>query len=192
MCIGPTVYNSQTISAQNVALKSNLLYDATSSMNLGVEVGLAPRWTMDVSGSLNPWTFSDNRKMRHLLIQPEARYWFCGKFSGTFFALESHYARYNWGGMLPWGFHTGKAFGVDDSPIYDYRYQGWLAGGGAGIGYAWIWSNHWSMEFQLDLGYSYLKHDKYPCTSCGTKLKDEHVNYLGPTKAAVSLVYLIK
>ena len=30
--------------AQKVALKSNLLYDATTTMNLGLEIGLARKW----------------------------------------------------------------------------------------------------------------------------------------------------
>ena len=33
--------------AQKVALKSNLLYDATATMNLGLEFGLARKWTLD-------------------------------------------------------------------------------------------------------------------------------------------------
>ena len=33
--------------AQKVALKSNLLYDATTTMNLGLEFGLARKWTLD-------------------------------------------------------------------------------------------------------------------------------------------------
>ena len=31
--------------AQKIALKSNLLYDATTTMNLGLEFGLARKWT---------------------------------------------------------------------------------------------------------------------------------------------------
>ena len=34
--------------AQKVALKSNLLYDATATMNLGLEFGLARKWTLDI------------------------------------------------------------------------------------------------------------------------------------------------
>ena len=34
--------------AQKVALKSNLLYDATTTMNLGLEIGLARKWTLGI------------------------------------------------------------------------------------------------------------------------------------------------
>ena len=37
--------------AQKVAVKSNLLYDATTTMNLGLEVALARKWTLDITGS---------------------------------------------------------------------------------------------------------------------------------------------
>ena len=40
--------------AQKVALKSNLLYDATTTMNLGLEFGLARKWTLDVPVNYNP------------------------------------------------------------------------------------------------------------------------------------------
>ena len=36
--------------AQDVAIKTNILYDAAATVNFGVEVGLAPRWTLDISG----------------------------------------------------------------------------------------------------------------------------------------------
>lgn len=43
--------------AQKVAVKSNLLYDATTTLNLGLEVGLARKWTLDVPFNYNPWKF---------------------------------------------------------------------------------------------------------------------------------------
>ena len=36
--------------AQEVALKTNLFYDATATANLGAEVAVAPRWSIDLSG----------------------------------------------------------------------------------------------------------------------------------------------
>ena len=45
--------------AQKVALKSNLLYDATTTMNLGLEIGLVRKWTLDIPVNYNPWKLSD-------------------------------------------------------------------------------------------------------------------------------------
>lgn len=50
---------------QNVVLKTNVLYDATATVNVGVEFSVAPKWTMDISGNYNGWNFSDNRKWKH-------------------------------------------------------------------------------------------------------------------------------
>ncbi|MDE5874413.1 MAG: DUF3575 domain-containing protein, partial [Muribaculaceae bacterium] len=44
--------------AQNVGIKTNLLYDALANINLGIEVKMAPRWTFDANGNFNDWTFS--------------------------------------------------------------------------------------------------------------------------------------
>lgn len=59
------------VKGQNVALKTNVLYDATATVNAGVEFSIAPKWTMDISGNYNGWSFSDNRKWKHWLVQPE-------------------------------------------------------------------------------------------------------------------------
>ncbi len=40
---------------QKFAVKSNLLYDATATINLGVEMGLSKKWTLDLSGNYNGW-----------------------------------------------------------------------------------------------------------------------------------------
>ena len=60
--------------AQDVAVKTNLLYDAALTLNLGAEVRLLPRWTMDVSGNLNAWAVNGHR-WKHWVVQPEFRYW---------------------------------------------------------------------------------------------------------------------
>ena len=44
---------------QKFAVKSNLLYDATATINLGVEVGLAKKWSLDLSGNYNGWKLGD-------------------------------------------------------------------------------------------------------------------------------------
>lgn len=74
---------TQDIEAQRVAAKSNILADAFLNPNLGIEVGLAPKWTLDITGQFNAWTLSHDRRWKHWVFQPEARYWFRDRFSGT-------------------------------------------------------------------------------------------------------------
>ena len=179
--------------AQKAAVKTNLLYDATSTLNLGVEFGLGRRWTLDISGNYNPWTFSQNRKMKHWLVQPEVRWWSCTRFSGHFLGLHALGGGYNWGGMLPWGFRTGRMFGsIRNENMQNHRYEGWLAGAGFSYGYHWVLGNRWGLEATVGLGYAYLDYDKYPCVKCGRKIGSESRHYFGPTKAGITLIFMIK
>ena len=49
---------------QKVALKTNVLYDALLTPTLGVEAGLAPKWTIEANASLNAWAVNDHRWKR--------------------------------------------------------------------------------------------------------------------------------
>ena len=100
---------TRTVQAQDVALKTNALYWATTTPNLGLEFALKPRYTLELAAAYNPWTFKDDKKMRFWLVQPEARYWFCEKFEGHFVGLHLHGAQF-YGGFK------------------DKRYDGYLAG----------------------------------------------------------------
>ena len=163
-----------------VALKTNLLYDATGSINLGFEIKTNRKYSLDVSGNWNPWTFSGNRKWKHFLIQPEYRYWICEPFYGHFIGAHAHYSQFNIGN-LPFG----KSY-------EDHRYEGWLTGAGFSYGYHKMLSNRWSIEATIGVGYAYIDYDKYKCEKCGAKVKSGNTHYLGITKAAVSLIYIIK
>ena len=48
--------------SQSIAVKSNLLYDLSTTLNLGVEVKLSPKWSIDISGNYNPFSFSNDKK----------------------------------------------------------------------------------------------------------------------------------
>lgn len=166
-------------SAQKAAIKTNLLYDATTTLNLGVEIGLGTRWTIEVAGNYIPWKYG-NASWKHWLVQPEVRYWTCEKFNGHFFGLHGHYAQYNVGG-------------IDFNPnLLHNRYQGYLYGAGISYGYQWIIGKRWNLEAVIGVGYARLHDDKYPIAECGTAVRTKSYNYFGPTKIGVTLVYLIK
>lgn len=164
---------------QQAAVKTNLLYDATTTLNLGFEFGTGTKSTLEISGNYNPWKFGKAR-WKHVLVQPEYRYWFCEKFNGSFLGVHALYAHYNVGGLS-----------FNDN-IRNNRYQGDLYGGGISYGYQWILSDRWNLEVTIGIGYARLAYDKYPCADCGSKIKSDHRNYFGPTKAGISIVYILK
>lgn len=171
-----------TPTKSSFAVKTNLLYDATTTINLGVEFRTGLKTSLDIPINYNPWTFDNNKKWKHLLVQPEFRYWTAETFRGHFFGLHGHYAYYNIGGL-------------DNPPFSTYmnthRFEGWLAGAGLSYGYRWNFSHRWAMEATLGVGYAYLSYDKYPCYTCGKKIGSETKNYFGPTKAGISLIFNI-
>ncbi|MBD8347786.1 DUF3575 domain-containing protein [Dysgonomonas sp. HGC4] len=168
----------------SLGVKTNLLYDATSSINLGLELKLDSRYTLDISGNYNPFTYSGNRKLRHVLVQPELRYWLCEPFYSHFFGIHALYSSYSVGHIkLPLDLY---------SSLNEYRYQGNLYGVGFSYGYQWVLSPRWSLEASFGFGYIYTNYDKYECKTCGKLLDSSYKHYLGPTKAGISLIYLIK
>ena len=84
-------------SDNDVALKTNLLYDATLTVNAGAEIAVAPRWSVDLSGNINAWTMSAGKRWKHWLVQPEARYWFCDALAGHFVGVHLLGGQYNVG-----------------------------------------------------------------------------------------------
>lgn len=176
---------SYSAHAQKVALKTNVLYDATTTANLGLEFGMGQRWTFDISGNLNAWNAFGETRFRHWMVQPELRFWFCDRFNGHFLGLHGIGGKYNFA-KIP---NNIKFLGTDLSPLTDYRFQGWGAGAGLAYGYSIILSRHLNLEFELGAGYIYTRFDKFECKDCGKKLEENKPHhYVGPTKAAINLV----
>lgn len=167
------------------AVKTNLLYDATATLNLGLEFAIANKWTLDMSGNLNSWKAYGSGKWKHVMVQPEMRYWICERFNGHFVGVHLHGGVFNVG-ALP------SLSGFISDNMQQYRYQGYFYGGGLSYGYHMVLSGRWSLETSLGLGYAHINYDKYPCGHCGVKIKSDTKNYFGPTKLAISLIYSIK
>lgn len=172
-------------SAQQFAVKTNLLYDATTSPNLGLEMRLADKWTAQVVAGLNVWDINSdkNRKWRHVLIQPEARYWLCSTYAGHFIGGHLLYSHYNAGNVhLPFGMWSG---------LQSHRYQGDLGAIGISYGYSWMLGKRWSLEGSVGVGYGITHYRKYDCVECGSFYGTETKHLFMPTKLALSVVYYL-
>lgn len=187
-----SVLPASYLCGQNIAVKSNLLYDLTTTLNLGGEIRCDDTHTVSLSASYNPWNFSDNKKMKLFLIQPEYRKWFNEAFIGSFIGLQLHYGVFNFGGMLPWGFSDGKMLGIENRQIANNRYQGNLAGFGVSYGYQWMVSPQWNLEAGLALGYAHLNYKRYGQPSGAPLIEKSNCNYWGLTQIGISIVYFIR
>lgn len=172
-----SVLFSGNVFGQKAVIKTNALYWVSSTPNIGVEMKVGRNLSLDVSGNYNPFRFGHHRYIKHWLLQPELRYWPCKPFKGHFFGLHGHYAEYN----VSW-----KKEGS--------RYSGNLYGGGVSYGYQWLLSPRWSVEAEIGVGYARLRYDKYVAGfKQGILLgSDIGKNYVGPTRAGVNFIYVLK
>lgn len=167
-----------------ITLKSNLLYDVTSTLNLGVELRLDKKKTLTFPVNFNAWTFSEGKKLKHIAAQPEFRFWTCEAFNGFYWGLHFHGGQFNVGGLkFPFSMFPS---------LEKRRYEGYFYGGGLGLGYQWILSNRWNLELGVGLGYARIHYDKFKCGTCGERIKKDIRNYFGPDRLAISLIYVIR
>jgi len=171
------------VQAQNTfALKTNALYWATATPNLGAELAFKDKHSVQLFYGYNPWRFSERASLRHWVLQPEYRYWFCQGLNGWFVGVHLMGGEFNLGEIdLPLGIW-------DD--LSERRYEGHYYGGGVTVGYQVPISRHWGFEASIGVGYDHIVYDKYACGVCGERLGSGRTNYFGPTKASLSFLYV--
>ena len=184
-------------SAQKVGVKSNALYWATTTPNLGFEFALGERWTFELEGGYNPWTLNaeNNMKFKHWLVSPEVRYWFCNSFQGHFIGINGNYAQYNIGSLpfaMPPVFFDlyNEAPGIPD--LQNSRIEGWAVGAGLTYGYAFPIARRWNMELTAGFGWWYSEYDQFEDRKCGLFQQAVQKHALGPTALGISFIYMIK
>ena len=170
---------------QQIAVKKNALYWATATPNIGAEVGLGANTTLNLEGGYNPWNVNGSgtnyRKLAHLLVLPEYRYWLWERFNGHFIGVHGLYSSYDFSGRtVPFLFDN------------EHRYQGtayWL-----GVTYCFhlMLSPAWGIEASFGAGVARLAFDKSACLQCNPFPDHISETYVGPTKIGVSLIYIIK
>lgn len=160
-------------SAQRVGLKTNALYWAAASPNLGVEFRVNRHLTFNFEGTFNRLDVGkiDSRVM---MFTPELRYWFSARpQAGHFVGLSALGADYNivWNGTR----HKGDGFGA-----------------GITYGYSFVLSRHWSLETTLGVGNVYRHEKSYAKDAAEPEAVNVRKWQWAPVKAGVSFVYIIK
>lgn len=188
-----SIFSALSANAQ-LAVKTNLLYDATTTPNIGAELRIGAHSTVNLVYGLNVWKFESEshgaRYAKHWVLMPEYRWWFCVPFSGHFigghlFGGEMNAASVN----LP---IPGFFFGGENltKSVKDHRLQGEFIGLGFTYGYQYALSKHWNIEAEAGIGYGHVWYDKFLCSECGKKESSGRSNYAGVTKLGFSILYL--
>lgn len=173
---------SSEVSAQQVTISNNLLYDAWLTPNLRVGVRLAPHWSAGLTSGYNPWPSDENksRKWKHLLVSPSVRYWTDSVNVRHFFGVNLIYSHYNVADVkFPFGLYKS---------VRDERRQGDLGALGVFYGYSWPIARHWNIEALIGAAVGYTQYNRYECGHCGTKIGEDKKWFVMP-QAAINIVF---
>lgn len=171
--------SSQEAGAQQVAVKTNALYLAGMTPNIGLEIVTGEHSSLDLSvlGHWNP--FGMNSKV--FAAQPEFRYWFNGRpmtreFVGVSFMVATY-----------------------DMMMRRFVYNGNAIMLGLTGGYVFALSDRWNFELCGGFGVlgfkqkQYYEHDNYDDYFVDEAVKANSIGYkLFPAKLGVSFSYIIK
>lgn len=163
------------------AIRTNLLYDAAAVPNIGVDIYLSRNISLGVNWMYSWWkTDKTHKYWRTYGGDVHADYWFDP--------------------TLLWSGHHVGLYG--QMVTYDFEWKGrgyqgrkWTWGGGISYGYSFWLSRHLSLDCNIGVGYVTGKMYEYtPGYNNDPKYyleKERTLNWFGPTKAEVSLIWKI-
>jgi hypothetical protein len=177
-------YAGMALPLPSLFVKTNLFQAlGTRAPNIGVEVGLGRRTSLDISAGYSLWDGVEEKFFSFSTARVEFRYWLRERFYGHFFGIHPLY------GSLAIG-------GYDFLSLFEkeFRYEGDVWGASLSYGYHWIIGRRWALEFGASGGALLLQYDKYNRDSSGERLNHSKYKkvYLGLTDASVTLVFMIK
>lgn len=168
-----------------IALKTNMLFDAALMPNVEIEVPIGKRWSVNGEYLFPWWVTKDNRYCLQILSGTlEGKYWFGNPrnrqrrkaLTGQFIGLYAGAGEYD----LQW-----KESG--------YQGEFFIA---AGVSYGWVTEIARNLNIEMSIGVGFLRTNYrhyHPIDDYRTLLWQENGKYtwLGPTKAKVSLVWVL-
>lgn len=166
------------------ALKTNLLYDLAAALNIAVEVPIGQRWSVSAEWVFPWWLWKKEQYALEIMNgNLEARYWW-GNRSGR----EQ---------MTGWFTGVYGGGGIYDVEWKTKGYQGEFFTGGLTGGFAHKIGRNLRMEYSLGIGYIGSQYREYAPKKCLDghwhliRQKSGDFNWIGPTQAKVSLVWMI-
>lgn len=168
-----------------LALKTNLLYDAMTALNIEIEVPIGQRWSI-AAEYIFPWWLSDRKQhcLQSLSGYIEGRYWFGDRTNRR--QLTGWFA----------GVYTGGGYYDVEWNNKGYRGEFCIPIAMSG-GYAHQIGCNLSMEYSLGIGSMRTSYREYASAICSDgvqrliKQRSDTFNWVGPTRIKVSLVCMI-
>lgn len=164
-----------------MSVYTNMLFDAMAIPNIGVDFHLGKNWSVAANWMYAWWS----RDPRHRYWRAyggdiNVRYWF-GK-TAQYRPLSGHHIAV-YGQMLTYDLELGGKGILGDR---------WTWGAGVAYGYSLPLSRHFNIDFTIGFGYATGEYKKYhPEDGCYVWESTHRLNWFGPTKAEVSLVWLV-
>lgn len=173
-------------SAQQVAVKTNLLYWAATTPNIGIDIAVGKHSTIGMTANYNPWTLGTDNKIQHWFLRPEYRYWVTEKYTRLYFGVHAIGGEFEVGGFkLP--FIGNRIL----TGLPTHYYKGSFVGAGISIGYQFYVSPHWNIELSAGAGLARLSYHAEPVNGPKAASYTNRKRILPiPTELGVSFVYL--
>ena len=162
-----------TASAQYTAVRVNALGLVTGTINMGVDIAIADKWSVDVSAYWNPID-TPHLRAKALAAAAGIRRWRFEPHVGLFWGAHAALAQYR----------IGNA---------SNRYNGYLAGLGFSIGYSWMLTRRWNITLEGGMGIFYM--DDIQWTPHPSPYEDIYIKrhkriVLAPSKIELSFSHL--
>lgn len=168
-----------------LAVKTNLLYDLLLAPNIEAEIpfGRNGRWSL-MAEYTNPWWRWKKLDYSYEIQEGglELRRWLTPRCDGSRPWLS---------GMFAGVYGAVAKYDIENNTVGD---QGDVWSVGATWGYSWPIGRQWNLEFSVSAGYIHGERRHYNAEFDSTHLIYKYtkdVNYFGPTKLKVSLVWII-
>lgn len=167
------------------ALKTNLLFDIATALNVEIEVPIGKRWS--IAGEyIFPWWLWEKKQTSLEVMNGnlEGRYWLGNR--------ENREVMTGWFA----GIYGGG--GYYDLEWKKKGYQGEFYSVGLTGGFTHKIGKNLRMEYSLGLGYLGTKYRKYKACDCPEdgdwhliRERSGHENWIGPTRVKISLVWML-
>ena len=188
LCLTAILMPVLNMNATTLLIKTNTLYDAALTPNIGMEVGLGKGWS--IAGNVMYGWWSDRSKFywRAFATDIGVRKYFgssCkNKLSGHHLGLYA--------GMMTWDFELGGR-----GYICDFREE-WGRYFGIDYGYSLPVAKNLNIDFALGLGYAGGRYKEYlPALNVFPEewhyvwQSTDKLHYFGPTRLEISLVWVL-